>query len=286
MENKDDLILGPYKLPLKKLKKSEGFGYYGAISLAKDGHGIQCHICGDIKENLSLHLRQHTITVRDYKDKFGLSLTTNLVSESFRNASIERMLTLREKMKSEGSYETIMRLCNDKRIESMKKRMQDGTWKKGKTWLKSEDLNLRGICPDQLIELIHKAVKHYGYVPSYAEFMAHYQTNRFATPFRRTFGGWKQAVEKAGYKPRQRVNTQKGHKRISYEDEELIEILANFFSENKRVPTLSDFKRGFLPQWEVYTRRFGTMAEARRRAGIQNYILPRGGLRNALQTDI
>lgn len=275
MENTEDLLLGPYKLPLKKLE----FGYFGAISLTKDGKGIQCHICGAIKENLSLHLRQHSITTREYREKFGLTLNTRLVSESFRNASIERMLALREKMRAEGSLERLTQILQRSAEKSRQERIKNGTWKKGKTHLKAEDLNLRGICPDQLIELIHKAVKHYGYVPSYAEFMGHYQTNRFATPFRRTFGGWKQAVEKAGYTPKQRKFSEQGGK-LKYEDEELIEILANFYQENKRVPTLSDFKRGFLPQWETYTRRFGTMAEARRRAGIEQWILPRGGITN------
>lgn len=139
-----------------------------------------------------------------------------------------------------------------------------------------EYLNLRGICPDQLVELIKKAADHYKATPSYAEFMAYYQTNRFATPIKRTFGSWKNAVRKAGYEPKKRTFNPLGGK-IKYEDEELIEILSEFYRENKRVPTLSDFKRGFLPTWETYTKRFGSMAEARRRAGITDYILPRGG---------
>ncbi len=269
----EELILGPYKLPLKKVRK--GFGYYGAISLSKDGKGIQCHICGALKENLSLHLRQHDITVRAYREKFGLSLKTRLVSESHRIAAIERMLDLREKMRREGSLERITRLCNKSRVKSMKQRIKDGTWKKG-SWLKNEDLNLRGICPDQLIELIKKAHAHYGYTPSYAEFMAYYQTNRFATPIRRTFGSWKSAVTKAGFSPKKRGYSMEGG-RIKYQDEELIDILATFYEDNKRPPTLSDHKRGFLPQWEVYTRRFGSMEEARRRAGIKKYVLARGG---------
>jgi hypothetical protein len=65
----EDLLLGPYKTPLTKV--TEGFGYMGAILLTKDGKGIQCHICGEIKENLSLHVRQHSITVREYREKFG-----------------------------------------------------------------------------------------------------------------------------------------------------------------------------------------------------------------------
>lgn len=268
----DNLILGPYKLPLKKVE--EGFGYHGAISLSKDGKGIQCHICGEIKENLALHLRKHEITTREYREKFGLSLNTRLVSESFREASIKRMLELRERLEAEGSLDKITRLCNEKRIESMKKKIKDGTWKKH-PMLKSEDLNLRGICPDQLLELIKDAQKHYTYTPSYAEFMAFHQTNRFATPIRRTFGSWVKAVEKAGFTPKVRGYSVEGGK-IKYEEEELIEILAEFHKENKRMPTLSDHKRGFLPNWETYTRRFGSMQEARRRAGLQE-VISRGG---------
>ncbi len=267
----DGLILGPYKLPLKKLK----YGYYGAISLTKDGKGIQCHVCGEIKANLSLHLRKHKMTVREYREKFGISLNTRLISEHARQASVERMLALRARMEREGTLDDMMRLCNERRIESMNRAIEAGTWKKD-PMLKAEDLNKRGICPDQLIELIKKAHSHYGYTPSYAEFMGYYQTNRFATPIRRTFGSWKKAVEKAGFSPKKRGYSVEGG-RIQYDDEELIDILSGFYEENKRAPTLSDFKRGFLPQWETYTRHFGTMAEARRRAGIKDYVLPRGG---------
>lgn len=52
LENPKDLILGPYKLPLKKVE--EGFGYYGAISLTADNKYIQCHVCGRLRKNLSL----------------------------------------------------------------------------------------------------------------------------------------------------------------------------------------------------------------------------------------
>lgn len=271
----DGLILGPYKLPLRKVKK--GYGYHGAISISKDGKGIQCHECGELKENLALHIRKHKMTVREYREKFGLSLNTKLVSESFRTASIERMLALREKMKKEGSLDRIIRLCNEKRVESMKRAIKNGTWKKH-PMLKDEDKNLRGICPDQLLDLIKKAHSHYGYTPSYAEFMAYHQTNRFATPIRRTFGSWKNAVEKAGFTPKKRGYSMEGG-RIKYDSEELVDILATFYEENKRCPTLSDHKRGFLPTWGTYVRHFGSMAEARRRAGIKNYMLTRGGSR-------
>jgi hypothetical protein len=269
----EDLLLGPYKLPLKKLSKEEGFGYFGAVSLAKDGKGIQCHVCGAIKNNLSLHLRLHKITVREYREKFGISLNTVLVSESCRNASVERMLALRAKLQKEGSLAAITRLCNERRIESMKKAIKAGTWKKH-PMLKPEDLNLRGICPDQLIETIRAAHAHYGRTPSYAEYMGFHQTNRFATPIRRTFGSWKKAVVKAGYEPKKRAWSTDN---ASYDYEELIETLATFYKEQKRPPTLSDFKQGFLPNWETYTRHFGSMQEARRRAGVEHYVLARGG---------
>lgn len=266
----DDLILGPYKTPLTQVK--EGFGYMGALSLAKDGSGIQCHICGAIKANLSLHLRQHKITVREYKKKFDIALGTPLVSENVRNASVQRMLALREKMRNEGSLERITRICQEAANSARKPGGKN--YRKGKTWMSGEYLNLRGICPDQLVELIRKAADHYKTTPSYAEFMAFYQTNRFATPIKRTFGSWKNAVIKAGYEPKKR---QWSTGKMKYDDEELIEIMSEFYKENRRVPTLSDFKRGFLPTWETYTKRFGSMTEARRRAGITEYIRPRGG---------
>lgn len=264
----EDLVLGPYKLPLKKVET--GFGYFGAVSFSREG-SIQCHICGELRDNLSLHLRQHDINVADYREKFGISLSTPLTSEKFRNASVTRMLELRKKMAEEGSLERITRLCQEGATRARKKGGKN--YKKGRTWMSPENLNLKGICPDQLIELIRKAHDHYKATPSYAEFLAYYQTNRFATPIKRTFGSWKNAVRKAGYEPKQRVFSTGLAK---YDDEELVETLSDFYKENRRVPTYSDFKRGFLPTWETYVRRFGSMQEARLKAGITDTI-KRGG---------
>jgi hypothetical protein len=62
----------------------------------------------------------------------------------------------------------------------------------------------------------------------------------------------------------------KGHR--NYSDEELLEYLRIFAQENGKVPTATDFRRGLLPSYECYIRRFKTIENARRLAGVYDYI--------------
>lgn len=48
----------------------------------------------------------------------------------------------------------------------------------------------------------------------------------------------------------------------------MIEYLRVFTQENDRVPTFTDFKRDYLPSYEAYSRRFGSMYKARQAANL------------------
>lgn len=63
-----------------------------------------------------------------------------------------------------------------------------------------------------------------------------------------------------------------------YSDAQLLEWLRQFYGENNRVPTQSDFSRGYLPPQSVYINRFGNLNEARMAAGIP-VLIPLGGRR-------
>lgn len=256
------LILGPYKEPLKKIK--DGHGYYGALSFTTKG-AIQCHICGDVFDNMGFHVEPaHDITVKEYRRKFGISMNSKLVSEAWRESRKNYMLEYLSNLTSEQRYERTERFIRAarKRAASVKgKKMSRGTN------ISDETINVRGICPDQLIAVINDAKEHFGYTPSKREFCEYHKTQRFIPPIVRTFGSWKKGLKAAGLHPKKRE--QGNH--IRYTDDQLLEFLTVFYEEHGTIPTTSDIGRGFLPSWGVYIKHFGSMANARREAGIPEW---------------
>jgi len=258
---KAEMILGPYKEPLRKV--TDGFGYFGAISFSVDGK-IQCHICGEVFDNLSFHVpHAHDMKIFEYREKFGIAKNSKLVSESFRESRKQHMLSLIAGMTEKQKRERTERLINAARKSNRKRAAS----LRGKTNLSPEAVNVRGICPDQLIALINDAKEHYTYTPSILEFNDYYGTQRFIAPIKRTFGSWKKALGAAGLHPK----TKRFGGHVRYTDEELLNFLISFYEENGTIPTTSDIGRGFLPNWNVYIRRFGSMTEARRLAGIPEW---------------
>lgn len=64
------LTLKHYKEPLISIPKSEGFGYFGAISITMDGNKMQCHICGKLYSNVASHARQaHEVNPKQYRER-------------------------------------------------------------------------------------------------------------------------------------------------------------------------------------------------------------------------
>lgn len=257
----EELVLGPYKEPLRKLE--EGFGYYGALTFSINSK-IQCHVCGELFDNLSFHVPPaHGLKIDEYRNKFGIAKNSKLVSEAFREARKRHMLEMLFKMTPEQRAERKRKFL--KNAARANKRRGPST--RGKSNLSPEQVNVRGICPDQLISLINEVNEKLGHVPSQKEFMDFYQTQRFMPPIRRTFGSWKKAVLAAGLHPK--VRSQGA--RMRYSDQELLDALTRFYEENEIIPTRSDIGRGYLPNWNVYIRRFGSMPKARKLAGIPDW---------------
>lgn len=260
------LILGPYKLPLKNVEEGKGFGYYGALSFDTKSR-LQCHICGDLHDELGLHLRLHNISADDYRSKFQLSFKTSLISERQREKRKVQMARLWSSM-----TEDQRRARKAKSEKGRRKWWKTYTYKKGE--LTSETKNKRGTCPDQLLELIKIAANSYGRTPSIVEFEEFHKTTRFKPIIVRTYGSWNRAVKAAGWKPNMgRINSPKGIAKKKYSKEELLDLLHGYYEEHGVTPSASDSRRGFLPSERVFTTRFGSFPEARRQAGLPNWDL-------------
>lgn len=107
-----------------------------------------------------------------------------------------------------------------------------------------------------------------GHVPSLREFRVWCGTQKYVHLIFKTFGSWEKAVKKAGLTPKKKYISPKGTPKLRYSDEELLDYMSIFWQENKKIPTETDCWRKFIPNGDIYRRRFGSMENARRLAGI------------------
>jgi len=252
--NEDDLTLHNYKEPLTKVEG--GFGFYGTLISTKDGNYIQCHICGKLVQHLASHaFMGHKVKSREYKERFGLAYTTALISETERNrlkqATLDYIKGLTEEEKREFSERRRLAWA----------RMLRNRNKAGQPLKTLETANKRGTCPDQLLEEIKKVKEALGRTPSKKEFIAHVGTQRHVHLIYKVFGSWKAALEILGME--QKKKTHKGFRRKQYTDEELLNYLKVFYKTNGKIPTQTDFYRNLLPSYGTYTRRYGSISNAR-----------------------
>lgn len=256
----NELTLYNYKEPLKKVV--DGYGYYGAILVTKDGRGLQCHICGEVFRELGTHInRIHSIRAVDYKEKYQLAVTTALVSEERRQQMIETSRRWWESLSREKRESTIKRL----RQAAKKLLKEKGAHGKGITL---ETKNKRGICPDQLLDKIREVKDKIGHTPSKFEFITETKTQRYIHLIYKVYGSWKNALKILGYDPV--LGSVKRYNRDNrrYTKEELIDYLKMFYQENGYPPSASDCRRSLLPDILTFTRMFGTFQSAREAAGI------------------
>lgn len=248
------LLYENYKEPLKPVEESEGYGYYGTVALTEDKKHVQCHICGDLFENLGGHLRGHKIKGRDYKEKFGLALRTALVGEDVRRRRQELAVK-----PFNGELPAHLAEYNRK--------VQSGEIKhrvRGGDPLSLEKRNQLGLCPEQVLVKIRELADKLGHTPSEDEFKAHY-SYRYLGSIRYQHGSYLKAVEKIGLKSAKELK--------EHTTEDLIKALQDFHQEHGRIPMTSDFSRGLLPSRNTYFYRFGSLNNARVEAGL-NAVVP------------
>lgn len=264
LDKENSLTLMHYKEPLKSIPKSLGYGYYGAIQITLDGTKLQCHMCGKLFTNVGLHVSNaHKMPVREYREIYQLAKRTALVSETARKSRKDKMF---------GWW---WRLSKAERDRRTKKRLQAlRKWHKsaksrGYTWKTSlETRNKRGTCPDQLIDKIKKMAEKLGRSPRVMDFQNENNGGRrYIYLFKTTFGSFANAVKKAGLEPQKKFIYREG-KKNKHTDEELLDFISIFWQENQRVPTETDYLRGFIPSPQVYKRRFGSIHRARELAGV------------------
>lgn len=237
-----------YKEPLKAVPN--GFGYMGTIAVTENREKIQCHICGNLYRSLGGHLRLHKTNSRDYKIEFGLPLDAALVGDDLRVERQQNAIS-----NSIGRPEEIKKYNEKVKKEGLKHGGHKMTLK---------TRNKKGICPDQVLEKILDLKEKIGRTPSLDEFHEEY-SGKYLSPIIYQHGSWLEAIKKLGLQSRKELRTVNKLK--------LLQDLVDFKEKHGRIPTTSDFKRGFLRDKNVYIRQFGTLNNARIEAGL-NAILP------------
>ena len=265
------LTLKNYKEPLKEIPPEEGIGWYGTLAMDVKTGKVQCHLCGDFLESLPGHIfNTHKIKTREYREKFGLAYSTALVSESQRMKLKEKTLQWLASMTEEEKREYIENAKRAGRVNAKKSR---GTLGLKKTL---EQMNKEGSCPDQTLDEIRKVKEEIGHIPSKGEFIQFKGSQRYVHLAYKHFGSWKKAIEMCGFgeneKRYENGGKTTGQKYKQYTDEELLEYLRIYAQEYGQVPTASDWKRDLLPTHDTYIRHFGSIEEARQRAGVYQIV--------------
>lgn len=113
---------------------------------------------------------------------------------------------------------------------------------------------------EELIDILTKLAADLGQVPTRRE-----MDERDGTPdsgtYRRAFGSWNSALQRAGFKPT---------KRSQISDDELLKALRTVAVDLGRTPTMADIRtRDDVPSASTYQSRFGSWSQAHREAGLE-----------------
>lgn len=249
--NEMELVFSNYKEPLKKVEG--GFGYWGALGMTANGSLVQCHECGKLVKNLGIHaFNAHGLRAMEYRDKYKLSHTTSLVSETFRNELKANMLRYLASLTPQE---------RKKRANHLKSFLKQGHTVKQSL----ESKNKHGYCPDQLLQKILDVKKILGRVPTTKEFrdeMNKIGKGRAFILIYNTFGSWNKALQLLKLPINEKQYTTR------WNDETLLGLLKEFYERHNRLPTKSDCLRGLLPSLMLYRTHFGGLPRARRLAGL------------------
>lgn len=240
-----------YKQPLQPVKN--GYGYYGTLAHTKDGRAVQCHICGNTFEHLGAHVMGgHKMKALEYKETFGLSTQTGLLSKGLRlkyQQAFQRNIKAKRQM-----------------AETAK------AWKRGDyprpaphgQKLSLEAQNKVGSCKLQVTAKIKRLARKLGYTPSPREYRDEYNGTRAGySSVIRHFGTWEDAMIACELRPRNEQIAEQ------YKPQSLKKSLKDFYTKHGRVPTSADFRNDEnLFNETLYRKVFGTLNDARKAAGI------------------
>ena len=240
------------------MKYEGGYGYQGVLLEKKETGELQCHLCGGLSLNLAKHIfhKHKDISVREYKMKVGLGLTTPMMSERTRKKLKNNFLELTE----EKRKEVIARLMrNNKKLHS-----KGGNYKKRGEYSSTQYLNKFGTCPEQAKTLFHKEYKELGHIPTNSE-----MSEKLRYLVYKMFSSYKEALVVWGVSEEEYRNHVANGKQKAvdvrasndyfpkFSKEQVKKAYSDFFFEKKRFPTWNEVREFGLPGRAPFQRAFG-----------------------------
>lgn len=222
-----------------------GYGDHGIQRFNEATGQLQCHECGKWFSSVAHHLPAHGLSTREYKIRHGLALGT----------ALENPRIVADKSRRAASAA----LLSDSRFGFKKGHK---TEHKTPLRLRFERTNLTGHCQAQIMAKFYSLRDRLGRVPTQREFEKFMRVH--ISDIQAKFSGktWVQFVEFLGFLPAgKNVIT-------SYSTVGLTEMLRDFYVARRRVPRLTDCKRGSLPSHGTFRKYFGTWEEALASAGL------------------
>ena len=266
-KNKDKIMpdTSNYKEPLKKLGKSEGFGFYGVLTSSENGEFVQCHVCGKWLRTLAnSHLKKHELTQSEYKKEFKLASSTKLVSRKYSAALARRF--------NETARKNPRFLKNLKKTtkENIRKLIQSNKDRKGSKQ-SLETKNKRGTCRMQLIEKIKEVAEHYDTKTPKRKMFYDYYKSKYINAVYSEFGSWTDAVKAAG------MTVSNPSHEPKWSKEKIIESFKKYYKTYKKTVEHHELKKyPELPSNNSVVKYIGGLNQARWLAKIP-IIVPLGG---------
>jgi hypothetical protein len=223
-------------MPFQDPNSREGYGYEGVLVFDGETDKVQCHFCGQWFHALGNHIKkEHALSASHYKELTGLSQTTALIGEKFRQKLIENGKERFNNLKPGG-----------KKSEETKRKISE-TLK----FVTRQRQNVTGTCPLQLIDRLQKKAKELGRCPTRREIS-------FNDAIRSVYGSFTNACEIAGLTPLKPSQT---NRKTMYNKQFFVEKFRTFWIKNKRFPKTKDIELMFGTKYKGIVSRYKTVKD-------------------------
>ena len=176
--------IGKYVPPFEK--NDTGFGFKGVVVEDFNSGKIQCSICGEWFEQMAQHLNhKHNLTSPEYKEQFGLLLSTALKTKRMRLKQSKVMIKMR---KSSSKH----------RMKFKKNNLFAGN-RKGTTRA-VEGKNKYGVCDLQIMQKVIELSKELGKTPTLIDLKERYG-GAFIFHLHKRYGSYVKYCHQIGMNP-------------------------------------------------------------------------------------
>lgn len=247
------------------MKYENGYGYIGVLLEDEETGQLQCHLCGQLANNLAKHIyhKHKDINSKSYKAIVGLNNHTPLMSETTRRKYKNNFLNLTEDKKNE----VIERLRSLNRSSHKYKKLNQHK-KRGYT-VSPETENKFGTCPEQAKTLFWEEYNKFGGIPKVEEMSGKLKNlvyTRFSS-YREALITW--GITEEEYKDHivnWNINVQNSRRNKDFfpkfTEDEVYQKYQDFFLLNKRLPTWGEVAQYGLPGRIPFARVFKTNKSA------------------------